>query len=82
MRISNDGSAKTVRAFTWNWPHRAIIEGTLLAFFQVSFCYYQYDLNTVHMALDCHTVGSARMIQVPKKVAMPSGAENMVLVVN
>ena len=69
-------------AFTWDRSHRAVVESALLALLQVSFCYYQYDLNTVHMALDYHTVGSARMIQVPKKVAMPPGVEDMVLVVD
>jgi len=45
----------------------------------VSFYDYQYDLDPVHMALDCHTVGSAGMIQVLKKVAMPTGVEDVVL---
>ena len=69
-------------AFTWDRSHCAVVKSALLALLQVSFCNYQYDLDTVHMALDCHTVGSARMIQVPKKVVMPSGVEDVVFVVN
>ena len=69
-------------AFTWDRSRRAVVHSAFLPLLQVSFCNNKDDLDTVHMALDCHTVGSARMIQVPKKVAMPSGVEDMVLVVN
>jgi hypothetical protein len=79
--VSDDRGAETMCAFTWDRPRRAVVESAFLAFLQVSLCYYQYDLNTVHMALDCHAVGSAGVIQMSKKVTVPAGVEDMVLVV-